>query len=229
MSRPVLHRDDPKAEPLTGNVKVTRKDWLNVAMDVLVSDGVETVKVLTLADRMGVSRSSFYWYFKSRQDLLDALLDEWQAMNTAGFVGQCEAPADTVTGAVLNVWRCVVNPALFDTALDFAIRDWARRSGKVRHLLDRSDATRLDALTAMFARYGFGTEEAGARARALYYMQIGYDLADLGEPVDLRLSRVSQYLLIFTGQMPQSDEVARFAAYTRDFGPQGETAHDPEP
>ena len=60
-----------------GNVKVTREDWLTVAMDVLLSDGVEQVKVLTLGDRLSVSRSSFYWYFKSRQHLLDALLDQW--------------------------------------------------------------------------------------------------------------------------------------------------------
>ena len=72
--RPLLHRDDPDKEPLVGNIKVTRQDWLNVAMDVLVSDGVEQVKVLTLGERLGVSRSSFYWYFKSRQELLTALL-----------------------------------------------------------------------------------------------------------------------------------------------------------
>ena len=75
--RAILHRDEPTAEPLTGNVKGTRADWLNVAMDVLISHGVEQVKVLALAERMGVSRSSFYWYFKSRQDLLDALTDAY--------------------------------------------------------------------------------------------------------------------------------------------------------
>lgn len=108
--KPVLRRDDPEAEPLVGNIKVTRDDWLNVAMDVLISDGVERVKVLALAERMAVSRSSFYWYFKTRQDLLDALLKSWEQTNTAGLVGQAGAPAKTVTAAVLNVWRCTANP-----------------------------------------------------------------------------------------------------------------------
>lgn len=204
---------------------MTRPDWL---LAVLVSDGVEQVKISSLADQLAVSRSSFYRYFKSRQDLLDALLEEWQALNTAAFIAQCEAPARTVADAVLNVWRCVVNPGLFDAALDFAIRDWARRSGKVRVLLYRSDAARLKALTRMFARQGYGPDEAGARACALYYIQIGYDLADLHEGLELRLSRVSHFLLIFSGQMPQSDEVEAFAACTRDYEPQGDPAHDPE-
>ena len=115
MSGPVLHRDNPDAEPLIGNVKVTRDDWINLALDVLVSDGVEQVKVLNLAERMGVSRSSFYWYFKSRQELLQALLSVWQATNTAGFITQTSLPAETITAAVLNVHRCVVNAELFDT------------------------------------------------------------------------------------------------------------------
>lgn len=214
-NRPLLHRDDPDAEPLTGNVKVTRDDWLNVAMDVLVSDGVEQVKVLSLADRMSVSRSSFYWYFKSRQELLDALLERWQSTNTAAMIGQSELPAKTITEAVCNVQRCVVDASLFDTALDFAVRDWARRSGKVRRLLDQSDARRLAALSAMFQRFDYPELEAITRARVLYYMQLGYDFAQLGEPLEQRLSMVPHYLLAFTGQQPRQEEIVRFAAFAR--------------
>ncbi|MCV6584494.1 MAG: TetR/AcrR family transcriptional regulator [Marinibacterium sp.] len=217
MTRPILHRDDPDAEPLAGNVKVTRADWLKVAMDALVSDGVEQVKVMILAERMGVSRSSFYWYFKSRQQLLDALLDQWDAQNTAGMIRMAQAPARTITEAVCNVHRCVVNPDLFDTSLDFAVRDWARRSGEVRRKLDQSDARRLAALRAMFERHGYGEREAETRARVLYYMQIGYDFAQLHEPVEVRLSYVPSYLHVFTGVHPQPEEIADFTAYVRDI------------
>jgi AcrR family transcriptional regulator len=211
----LLHRDDPDRDPLVGNVKVTRDDWLAMAMQVLVSDGVERVKILTLADKMGVSRSSFYWYFKSRQDLLDALLAHWQSTNTAAIIRQSELAADTITGAVCNVHRCVANPELFNTALDFAVRDWARRSDKVRQALDQSDAQRTTALTAMFRRYDYPKLEAQTRARVLYYMQLGYDLAQLNETMEQRLSMVAEYLFVFTGQQPLPQEIEEFAAYAR--------------
>ncbi|HCQ66057.1 MAG TPA: TetR/AcrR family transcriptional regulator, partial [Rhodobacteraceae bacterium] len=73
--------------------KVTRADWLNVARDILVSDGVVEVKVLAIGERLGVSRSSFYWYFKSRRDLLQALLDDWERCNTAVIVDHCRMDA----------------------------------------------------------------------------------------------------------------------------------------
>ncbi len=216
-TKPILHRDDPKAEPLVGNIKVTRDDWLNVAMDVLISDGVEQVKVMNLAERMAVSRSSFYWYFKSRQELLDALLTKWQATNTMALIAQSELPADTITAAVCNVQRCVVNSALFDTALDFAVRDWARRSGKVRRMLDQSDTLRVAALRAMFVRFDYDTIEAETRARVLYYMQLGYDFAQLNEPLAVRLSIVPHYLYVFTGVEPRPEEVEEFSAYAKHF------------
>ena len=125
-----------------------------------------------------------------RQDLLDALLEGWQETNTAGPVRMTEAEAETITAAVCNVHRCVFNPVLFDTALDFAIRDWARRFGKVRRVLDQSDARRLAALRTIFERFGYDAEEAETRARVLYYMQIGYDLAQSNESIEARLGRV---------------------------------------
>lgn len=62
----------------SAHIKATREDWLRVAMDVLVSDGMSEVKVLTISQRLDVSRSSFYWYFKSRKDLMNQLLAEWK-------------------------------------------------------------------------------------------------------------------------------------------------------
>ena len=69
-----------------GNVKVTREDWLDLAAEVLVEHGVSQVKVLALANRLGVSRSSFYWYFRSRKDLLDQLLAQWEGQNTRAIL-----------------------------------------------------------------------------------------------------------------------------------------------
>ena len=39
----LLHRNNPEKEPLVGHVKVTREDWLNVARDILVSEGMAEV------------------------------------------------------------------------------------------------------------------------------------------------------------------------------------------
>lgn len=202
---------------LPGNTKVTREDWLNVAMDLLISDGMSEVKVLTIGERLGVSRSSFYWYFKSRKDLLAQLLAEWERTNTAVMIAHSERPADTITGALSHFFRCVVDPAGFNHRLDFAIREWARRDGAVRRIVDRSDKARHEALARMFARYGYSAAHADIRARVLYYQQIGYYALELEETVEERLSRVEGYLYAFTGVHPSPQEVEEFKTYARSF------------
>ena len=198
----------------TGGQRITRQDWLNVARDILVSDGVAEVKVLSIGERLQVSRSSFYWYFRSRKDLLDALLAEWEASNTAFLLRACEAPAASITGAVLNFFRCFVDPTLFDERLDFAVREWARRDGSVRRVIDRADDTRLAAVAAMFRRHGYPEAEADARARILYFMQLGYHALDQQEPMRIRMARLEGYLLGFTGTDPDPKEVQEFRTWS---------------
>lgn len=210
---PLLDRHNPEIEPLAGHTKVTRNDWLNLARDILVNDGVAEVKVLKMADLLGVSRSSFYWYFGNRQDLLDALLGEWDARNTARLVAHCEAPAANITEALCNFFRCFVNPAIFDTGLDFAVREWARREVDVRSRVDAADAARLEAVIAMFSRHGYHEADADARARILYFMQLGYHALKVSEPMELRMSRLGPYIAGFSGRAPDQSAIDRFLEY----------------
>lgn len=204
-----------REQPTSSNAKVTKQDWLRAALDVLVNDGLGEVKILTIGERLGVSRSSFYWYFKSREELLDALLEYWEATNTAHLVNHAERPTETITAAVCNVFKCFIDPLLFDNALDFAVRDWAKRSAKVRKILVRSDQHRVEALKAMFIRFGYDETDALTRARTLYFMQIGYNVADLNETMEERSRLVPYYVKDFTGIDARPEEIMEQARYIR--------------
>ena len=212
-SNPVLSRDDPTKDPLVGNVKVTREDWLNLSRDVLVREGVGELKILSLSARMNVSRSSFYWYFKNRADLLAALLNEWETRNTKSILAHCNLPAVDINEAVCNFFRCFVNHKSFDRGLDFAIREWARRDAKVNRLIEAADRTRLAAIIAMFSRNGYEDYDADARARILYFMQIGYHAVEMRETMPERLSRLEGFLKGFTGQEPSPELLTEFKQF----------------
>lgn len=207
---PLLHRDDPNKAPLVGHVKVTRQDWLNMARDVLVNEGAGEIKIMGLANRMGVSRSSFYWYFKDRADLQAALLEEWELRNTRQILHHCQLPAASITAAVCNFFRCFVDLSKFDRRLDFAIREWSRRDTALRSRLDDADKGRIAAVTDMFARFGYGPADADARARILYFMQLGYHALEVHEDTNTRMSRLGPYLRGFTGQDPDAQALADF-------------------
>lgn len=190
-----------------GPARHTKEDWIQIALDTLISEGVETVKVLILSEKLQTSRSSFYWHFKSRADLLDHLLDHWRNTNTQAIISSAAAPAGSVTHAIVNVFTSWIVEGQFDTRLDFAIREWARRSGSVRRALDTSDNARVEALTEMFARFDYTPREAAVRARILYYTQLGYEALDQQESWDARMDRLWDYLYCLSGREPADADI----------------------
>src|ERR1017187_2761901 len=57
---------------------LSRNDWLKAARLALLTGGVEAVRVEKLARNLRVTKGSFYWHFKGREELLDLLLREWE-------------------------------------------------------------------------------------------------------------------------------------------------------
>lgn len=188
----------------------TAEGWIAAAYGMLVEGGVEAVKILPLARRLGLSRTSFYWHFPDREALLAALVRRWQERNTGNLVRQTELPAATVNAAVLNLMDCWITPELFDAPLDRAMRNWARTDAALRVVFAGADAARLAAIRAMFLRHGYGEEEADVRASAVYLTQVGYIDLETEETLEARLRRVPTYVEIFTGRAVAGAELAAF-------------------
>jgi len=75
-----------------GPGRTSKADWINIAMQTLVEEGIDQVKVLTLSTKLNCARSSFYWYFKNRSELLDSLLNQWDDTNTPTIVKGAQRP-----------------------------------------------------------------------------------------------------------------------------------------
>ncbi|POF29145.1 AcrR family transcriptional regulator [Roseibium marinum] len=197
----------------TSGWRGTREIWIRAAYEALLENGIDAVKVMPLAERLGLSRTSFYGHFSDRNDLLNALITYWQARNTGNLVRRTEDYAETITEAVLNVFDLWLLPDMFDSRLEFAVRNWAHTDGNLAGMLEEADRVRLEALQAMFERFGYEPGYANIRANTVYQTQIGYismkkDGPD--EPLEPRLKRMPYYAEIFTGRQATEAEFARF-------------------
>ena len=196
----------------TSGWRGSRDVWLDAAKQALVENGVDAVKIQPLANRLNIARTSFYWFFKDRDALLAALLDEWAAKNTGAFIEACGAYAETISEAVLNLITVFHDEALFEPQLDFAVRGWAHQSNAVAARVNDADERRLAAIRAMFERFGFTGDDADVRARTVYLTQIGYISLQVMESTAVRIARVSAYVRTFCGHSPTAGELARFYA-----------------
>lgn len=192
------------SDPLLG-----RADWIQAAFRILIVDGIEAVKIMSLAKTLGVTRGSFYWHFGDRDDLLDALFQRWETTNTQGIIDALSRSYD-LTAGILALFDCWIDIEGFDARLDSAIRDWARRDARVRDAVRAADNARIQALTEFYERNGFAPSDAFIRARILYHAQVGYYALHPRESLHDRIGYLEAYFRGFTGQDLDPDVAAAF-------------------
>ena len=176
---PPASRRGPVAEALDGKdagprTSLTPDTWIAAATDVLELDGIDAVRVDVLAKKLAVTRGSFYWHFRDREDLLRCVLQAWRAAATENLTRRLEGaskdPREQLRDVISLPFRG--RSALRASRIEMAIRAWARRDDAVRQVVDESDAARIGYISQVFSGLGFGLAEARHRALIVYGINV---------------------------------------------------------
>ena len=176
-----------------------KQDWISGARKLLIKSGIANVKVEPLAKALNVTTGSFYWHFAKREDLYDALLQDWYDTNTAPLHRAVEGAGPDPRQQYLAFFGVWVLERDFNPAYDQAIRDWAKTSSKVARMLQSIDEDRIDLLHKIFQDFGYHGLDATMRARVTYYHQLGYYALKVREKRETRLELAPYYDDILTG------------------------------
>ncbi len=154
--------------------RLSPDDWLDAAFDSVVAGGFDNVRVLALAQRLGVTRGSFYWHFTDHAALVDALLQRWQRreldlIDHWEARGQ-EAPGDSLL-SLLDVAMARPGAHFENMRFELALRDLGRSDARVASLLAQVDNRRLGLFEARF-RTLTGDPRTATDLAALFYLAI---------------------------------------------------------
>lgn len=145
--------------------QLNRDDWLNAALETLDEKGIESVKILPLSKKLGVTRGSFYWHFEDREDLLKNMLEFWELELTDRVVERAKQLGESAREQLVEVARDVL--VLRQNRYDTAIDAWALFDERAEKCMKRVARKRLRFLTGLFERVGFDKKDASLRARFL--------------------------------------------------------------
>ena len=158
-----------------------RDAWIRGAIAVLTEEGVDGLRVEVLAKRLGVTKGSFYWHFKDRRDLLDAVLDFWLEGRIRDIRKQTAAEAGAELAALrhtIDVYSAAKNRR--GIAIEAAIRLWARQDARAASIVEAVDAERLSCTHRLFVALGNTAGEAAARSVLLYAYVFGFSMMQCG-------------------------------------------------
>ena len=161
-----------------GRASLTPERWTAAATEVLVDHGIDSVRVDVLARTLKVTRGSFYWHFRDREDLLRAVLQAWRTHATEQLTRRLETAHDDPREQIRDLislpfrGRAAVRAA----RIELAIRAWARRDAMARAFVDEADAARMGYIAQVFSSLGFTVVEARSRAFLLYSYEVAESL-----------------------------------------------------
>jgi AcrR family transcriptional regulator len=149
------------ADRKTSRVLLNPDDWVDAAVRCMLRSSVDGVSIEKLARTLGVTRGSFYWHFRNRAALLDAVLRrwEWYTIRLNEFLNDGrQDPSHRLLRLLRLPERAVgsVPPSDFD----LAIRGWARRSAKACAATKRVEALRHAPVFAIFRDFGVNADRA---------------------------------------------------------------------
>jgi AcrR family transcriptional regulator len=130
-----------------------RNDWLKAARMALLKRGVEAVRVEKLARTLHVTKGSFYWHFKNREQLLEALLREWEEERSliSDLLGELDIAA-ALAKLFVELERRVRVSEQGESPSDAAIFAWAAVSPEVAARVNKEEKVRIRLLKKVFRR-----------------------------------------------------------------------------
>ena len=173
---PQAARKPPAPDAARGSL--TPEQWVQSATELLVDGGIDHVRVDVVAKRIGVTRGSFYWHFKDRNDLLTHLLDSWRNAATEQIIERFDRKRDQPRELIRELLSLPLRGRAAERAarVELAIRSWARRDPMARHAVDDVDSRRISYIAQCFSALGFDLAEARSRAFLLYAYEVAESL-----------------------------------------------------
>jgi len=177
-----------------GKSTLSRDDWVKAAFETLNREGIDQVRVEPLAASLGVTKGSFYWHFRNRQDLLDALIEYWEKEMTQTVLDAAKVFHGSPEQRLINTFREIISKER--TKYDPAVRHWAKFDPRVRQAVENIDKVRLSFLQGLFQDIGYDAVHAETRARLMYYYVMGESIVTIKEPMSKRLRMLNEKIRI---------------------------------
>jgi AcrR family transcriptional regulator len=147
-------------------------DWIRAGYSLLADDGLPSLKIDRLCDRLGVTKGSFYWHFKDMAGYRAALIESWAEQRGEEHRVYTEMRDRPPRERLSMMVVALVSPRHWE--LERTMREWARSDNSVAAGVEAADRRVLTSVRQAFLELGFDAEEAELRAGTTFAAGVGF-------------------------------------------------------
>lgn len=145
------------------------QDWIEAGFGRLSREGIDAVRVEMLARDLGVSKGSFYWHFRDRDDLLGGMLARWEEEEGSG---QDDAGGGSAATRWARFIERTADPARVRT--EAGLRAWARRDERVASRVAAIERRKAARIAAVLREVGFQDAAAESWSEIVLLVCLGW-------------------------------------------------------
>lgn len=149
----------------------TRQSWLDAGLQALASEGPDGLRIMLIAEKLGVTKGSFYWHFKNLEEYQLAVLGQWEHSHTEQIIEYVEHAGGEAHAKLYNLLAVTVSS---DFSLGRAIRSWSLANRNVQEVQARVDQKRIEYAAKLLRAVGWSKDEAVTLGRWGYCALIGH-------------------------------------------------------
>jgi AcrR family transcriptional regulator len=178
----------PVKKPPAEAPRLDSRAWVQAALDILAEQGIDGVRVESLARNLGVTKGSFYWHFRDRDALFEAILDAWRRQATLRIISRLDQTMQTSAGRLRQLLNLPFQGprSEWGANVELSLRLWSRRDPRARATLAEVDQLRLSYIAGLLEDCGHSASDAKARAVLAYaFIRVGTTLVDSSDNATL--------------------------------------------
>ena len=168
--------------------------WIEAGFQLLSEGGIDSVRIDRISKKIGLTRGSFYWHFKSRAEFLDAMLALWHQKGTSDIIALVEqekANPNNRLSALLNLTAKGADARYGGKFTEMAIRIWGKSNPKVAAAVKQIDAERIKFINKLLTEMQVEQALASFLAEIIYNAYIGMVSRDLSEEDVTRIGKIA--------------------------------------
>ena len=186
-------------------------EWVNAGLKALAKSGFSVLKADTLANRLGISRGSFYWHFADVSAFHAAILRRWRKIALENIIEELDSTTDDRLETLIR--RAFAG----GSGIERAVRAWATADGRARAAVEAVDAERIRYLRKLLIDAGVHPSVAGPRARIINWTYLGFALSSNKldrDSLQYVIRDLSQFARLKLGPLPEDAGAPRAATPT---------------
>ena len=149
--------------------KIDAEAWFETALELMAVGGIDSVRVETLALKLGVTKGTFYVRFETRDQFVELLLDHWRRISTLVVIAELSAIDEPPLDRLVRVFSIsTTERAKVRARIEASVRLWAYYDERPARVLREIDQHRLMYFESVVVANGVPKSEAEARAFLIY-------------------------------------------------------------